>query len=282
VSPVVGGVDLNLSRSIAMAKMFYTLEEAAAKLGKSPGEVQGLISSGQLQEFRDRDRIMLKVEQVDLLSGGDDDHIPLAESGELDSIQLADSGEIGVEDVKDQTGISIFDADETDEADPSAVTHVHGGGMGVDFSTDLSSSGSGLMDLTRESDDTSLGGEALLEDIYADDADTVDQTFAGEASGDELFESTPDADVGVGVPAAVIVAEAYDGVWSGIAGGAAFGAIVALGLTIVVVLGALVTGSPAAPAVDMVRDNYTAVFGGLGGLTVLSMIVGFLLGKMSA
>jgi hypothetical protein len=276
-------VEPDLSRSIAMAKMFYTLDEAAAKLGKSTGEVQGLISSGQLQEFRDRDRIMLKVEQVDLLAGGDEDHIPLAESGELDTIQLADSGEIGIEPAKDQTGISIFDADETDEADPSAVTHVHGGGaIGVDFSTDLSSSGSGLMDLTRESDDTSLGGEALLEDIYAEDADTVDQTFAGEAGAEDLFESTPDADVGVGAPAAVIAADPYDGVWSGIAGGAAFGAIVALCVTIVVVLGALVTGSPAAPAVDMVRDNYTTVFAGLGGVTVVCMIVGFLLGKMSA
>ena len=41
-----------------MAKLFYTMEEAASKLGKSEDEVQKLIDSGQLQEFRDRDRIM--------------------------------------------------------------------------------------------------------------------------------------------------------------------------------------------------------------------------------
>jgi len=267
-----------------MAKMFYTLEEAAEKLGKSEGEVKGLIESGQLQEFRDRDRIMLKVEQVDLLASGDEegDHIPLAESGELDSIQLAsDSGtSMGEESPKEQTGISIFDADETEYADPSAVTHVQGGGAGVDFSTDLSSSGSGLMDLTRESDDTSLGGEALLEDIYADQGDeTVDETVAGQ-TGDDLFESTPDAEVGVGTPAAAVAAEPYDGVWSGILGGAALAAILTLAATIVVVLGAMVTNSPAAPVVDQVRDSYMIVLGVFAGITVLFMLIPFIFAKV--
>ena len=49
-----------------MAKMFYTLEEAAQKLGMDVDDVKGLTESGQLQEFRDQDQIMLKVEQVDL------------------------------------------------------------------------------------------------------------------------------------------------------------------------------------------------------------------------
>ena len=56
-----------------MAKMFYTLDEASQKLGKSEDEVRELASSGQLQEFRDRDQLMFKVEQVDLLAGGGDD-----------------------------------------------------------------------------------------------------------------------------------------------------------------------------------------------------------------
>ena len=268
-----------------MAKLFYTLEEAAEKLGKSEDEVQGLIESGQLQEFRDRDRVMLKVDQVDLLASGEEDidHIPLAESGELDSIQLAsDSGtSMGVESPKEQTGISIFDADETEQDDPSAVTHVQGGGIGVDFSTDLTSSGSGLMDLTRESDDTSLGGEALLEDIYADQGDeTVDETVAGAAGGDDLFESTPDADVGVGAPAAAMLAEPYDGTWSGILGGAALATLLIMAATTVVVLGAMVTSSPAAPMVDMVRDSYMMVIAAFGGMVVLFMLVPFIFSKV--
>ena len=267
-----------------MAKLFYTLEEAAEKLGKSEEEVKGFIDSGQLQEFRDRDRVMLKVEQVDLLASGDEDidHIPLAESGELDSIQLAsDSGtSLGIEADKDQTGISIFDADDTEDDDPSAVTHVQGGGVGVDFSTDLSSSGSGLMDLTRESDDTSLGGEALLEDIYADQGeDTVDESVAG-AERDDLFESTPDAGADVGVPAAALLAEPYDGTWSGVAGGASLATLLSLMLTTVVVLGAMVTGSPAAPVVDMMRDNYMVVIGAFGGITLLFIAIPFIFGMM--
>ena len=79
-----------------MAKLFYTLEEAAKKLSKSEADVKALVASGQLQEFRDRDRLMFKVDQVNLLASGGDDEgtgIPLAESGELGSISLeSDSG----------------------------------------------------------------------------------------------------------------------------------------------------------------------------------------------
>ena len=39
-----------------MAKLFYTLDEASSKLGKSESEVKAMVSNGQLQEFRDRDR----------------------------------------------------------------------------------------------------------------------------------------------------------------------------------------------------------------------------------
>ncbi len=110
-----------------MAKMFYSLDEAAAKLGKTAAEVREMASRGQLQEFRDRERLMFKREQVDLLAGGgeDDGVIPLADSGELDPpLSPASSGSsIGVS-PKEQTGISIFDADATDESDPSAVTRV--------------------------------------------------------------------------------------------------------------------------------------------------------------
>ena len=34
-----------------MAKMFYTLEETAAKLGKTPDEVNSMADSGQIKGF---------------------------------------------------------------------------------------------------------------------------------------------------------------------------------------------------------------------------------------
>src|SRR5829696_1241104 len=86
-----------------MAKMFYTLDETRAALGRSEDEIKQLAREGRLREFRDGPRLMFKADQVEQLKG------------ELDS---------GLE------------------------------GVG---------SGSGLLDLTRESDDTSLG--AVLDEI---------------------------------------------------------------------------------------------------------------------
>ena len=78
-----------------MAKMFYTLDEAAAKLGMDEADVQSLAESGQLQEFRDREKLMFKVEQVDLLAGDDevDEDITLADTGTaMEGISLSSTG----------------------------------------------------------------------------------------------------------------------------------------------------------------------------------------------
>ncbi len=63
-----------------MAKMFYTLEEVCQKLDKTEEELKAMVASGQIQEFRDRDKLMFKVEPIDLLASSDDDvgevHLP--------------------------------------------------------------------------------------------------------------------------------------------------------------------------------------------------------------
>jgi len=52
-----------------MAKLFYTLEETSAKLGKDEDAIQTLVSQGKLREFRDHDnKLMFKREEVDLMS----------------------------------------------------------------------------------------------------------------------------------------------------------------------------------------------------------------------
>ena len=56
-----------------MDKMFYTMQEVCQKLGKSEDEVREMVSSGQLQEFRDKDELVFKVEQINLLVGSDED-----------------------------------------------------------------------------------------------------------------------------------------------------------------------------------------------------------------
>ncbi|MEE2972309.1 MAG: hypothetical protein VX672_04220, partial [Planctomycetota bacterium] len=62
-----------------MAKMFYTAEEAAEKLGKSVDELLEMASSGEVQSFKQDDQDMFRVEQIDLLASDDLDDL-----GDLD------------------------------------------------------------------------------------------------------------------------------------------------------------------------------------------------------
>jgi hypothetical protein len=273
-----------------MEKLFYTLEEAAARLGKTPDDVRKMAQSGQLAEFRDRDRLMFKKEQVDLLAGGGDDEIKLADSGELEPLTLASSGSApGLKaDAKEGTGISLLDLDSTDDADANAVTRITASpGALVDPGEDKKSASgsSGLLDLTREADDTSLGA-GLLEDVYGSET-VASQTVASTADPDApaadagaLFESPavgadayePAQPVGV-----MAVVEPYDGPWSGLLGGFAVGAAIALCLGILAVIASLVGTSGS--LVNMLGQNYMAVIGGVAGLWLIAGAVGFFLGK---
>jgi hypothetical protein len=101
---------------------------------------------------------------IDLEASGTD-VISLAET-DLDS--TATGADDTTKDKKEDTvitsvGVSVFEDDEAEvsEADPVAETVVSEGGLGIEGV----GSGSGLLDLTRESDDTSLGAE-LLDEIY--------------------------------------------------------------------------------------------------------------------
>ncbi len=270
-----------------MAKMFYTLEEAAEKLGKTEQEVQEMASSGQLQEFRDGDRLMFKKEQVDLLTdSGDDDIISLSDDLEPLSLSSSDTGSsIGLElNTNESTGISIFDADETEAADPSAQTQITDSGMDAGFELDASSSGSGLLDLTKEADDTSLGAD-LLDDIYGQD--TMGATSPAGESGimDDpaaaLFEGTDETEPAAAAPvaAAPVLAAAYDGAWSGIGGGLALGTVLTLAAAIAVVLFTMTSSLD--PVKDIISGQFWMVVGGLAGITVIFAVVGMVLGKRS-
>ena len=50
-----------------MAKMFYSLQETAEKLGVSEDDIREMASAGKLQQFRDRDKLMFKRDQVDAI-----------------------------------------------------------------------------------------------------------------------------------------------------------------------------------------------------------------------
>jgi len=308
-----------------MAKMFYTVDEAAARLGKSPEDVQAMATSGQLQEFRADGKLMLKKDQVDLLAGGDDDEIgladsgagnisladsgddlgagtapdddefiPLADSGDLEPISLSSSGsgpglDVGGGARKGETGISIFDPDETEEADAAAQTQITSGPDLGEFATsggsgfDSGASGSGLLDLTREGDDTSLGAD-LMDDVYAGGGETAGaETFAEG----ELFESPA---VGAGAysePAGapmLVAAEPYDGAGSGLVGGLALGMIATLALAGTVVILAFISQSSnlsRGGLVETIAENWMMYTGIAGGIIVLAALLGWFLGRRS-
>lgn len=281
-------------------KLFYTLEEAAQRLGKTADQVREMAARGQLQEFRDKDRLVFKKEQVDLLAGGEEEPLRLADSGELEPIGLASSGSgpginpgmsgtgMNVGD-KDATGISLLDSDATDDADANAVTRISNTpSQLVDPGAgEKSKSGTGgLLDLTREADDTSLGA-GLLEDVYGSEtvaSQTVAEGAQGGATSGALFETSSGAGAGdfesettTTSSGAMVPAEAYDGPGSGLVGGLALGMVAALLVAIFTVLVATVGGG--GTIVDTVGDNLMIVVGICAALPLVCGGIGFVLGK---
>ena len=281
-----------------MAKMFYSLEEAAQKLGMDVDDVKALTESGQLQEFRDQDKIMLKVEQVDLLAGDNDDSggmIPLADSGEIEPISMSGSDSMPALDAdSDQTGVSIFDPEDEDDADPAAATQVSPtlGGF-ADFG-DAAASGSGLANLALEGDDTSLGAD-LLEDVYSSTGSgsmaAAGSAVGGSAMGSgimdsegDLFESAGTTPEPIGAApamagAGVMMPEAYDGAGSGLVGGVAIGIVVTVLLAAASLL-LMLDGNQ--QLMDQMSMNFVYIAVGIGaGVMLFGGLIGWFLLRKS-
>ncbi|MDA8377089.1 MAG: excisionase family DNA-binding protein [Planctomycetia bacterium] len=221
-----------------MAKMFYSAEEAAAKLNLPADKIKELVEKNKLREFRDGNRVMFKVDQVDRLAGDmqggtlDEGMIELAPlsgsgnpilnasdataggtaagsmSGSLSGTKAGQSA-IGKAPGKADTGlplqspkqpVKVFDESEVKPTDASAQTQIS---SPLDESIspsglDSVGSGSGLLDLTRESDNTSLGAE-LLEEIYPGDHSVAGQSGVGSSSG--VFDQPAAGGSAAGAPA---------------------------------------------------------------------------------
>jgi len=135
-----------------------------------------------------------------------------------------------------------------------------------------------LLDLTRESDDTSLGAE-LLEEVYSSEenieipanASGLFEAASGEASGDELRRGPS-----VTMP---MVVEVYDGAGSGLGAGLLIGALAAMVCLAIV---AFVGLSGATPGLaTMFANNLWIWTAGLAGITIICGLVGLFLGKAS-
>jgi hypothetical protein len=232
-----------------MAKMFYNTAEAAQKLGVDESNLKEMVRAGKLREFRDGASFNYKIEEVDrlakatgatpkapppsastsgeiILEPAEDSGIELAGTGsDMFSLGGTDaggsaggtasstaSGTRAAQKAKGDTvvpsvGVNVFDDDELDEhVDPLAQTAVTDvGGLGLEGI----GSGSGILDLTRESDDTSLGQE-LLEEIYTDDDEKDEQRPepVGEKTRAGMVEAVPAGAGGSGFETEAIPAAA--------------------------------------------------------------------------
>jgi len=295
-----------------MAKMFYTMEEAAEKLGVDVDKLKEMAEAGQLNQFRDRDKVMFKVDQVDSLAaergggGGDGGAEPTGEiemappaNEGTDEIDLASAVEADHSaqqkdkpaDRRSETGVSVFDADEVDAADPLAQTVVSDSPISDDDELALESvgSGSGLLDLTRESDDTSLGAE-LLEEIYPSSGSA--EAAEGQGSGmQDIFESTG-ADSGPSAigemegpaaepaapPAVVVEAEPRDPAGSGWTAGLLLGALAAIGLGMMLIVSTMVGAQ--IPLLQKFAEDAPLYSGALLAASLVLAVIGGVIGKL--
>lgn len=168
-----------------MAKLFYTLEEAAAKLGQSAEEVRELASSGRIQEFRDRDKLMFKVDQIDLLAvslgqGEPDDAdmssmIPLADSA------LGDMGLAGSSPGMSGPGMSSLGASKAESFGGDKIDLLAESAPGLSGAA-KSGTRSGL-NINESSKAKSKSGVSIFD---ADDLERADSGVAAMGSGSGL------------------------------------------------------------------------------------------------
>jgi hypothetical protein len=313
-----------------MAKMFYTLEETKASLGKSEEEIRQYAREGRLREFRDGPRLMFKADQVDQLKADLGSGGPRSDAGPSDSgapIGLADvgasgSGVISLADtdfgkspgagmgVKEDTalaadlglsgsvggvpspgrspsgsaagtragGITVFDVDEAHRPDPMAQTAI---GSGIQDQVNLEGvgSGSGLLDLTRESDDTSLGAE-LLDEMGPTGSGAGTATMRRPAQSDSGVGMDQMAPAGGVVNRARLAAPVYVEAADPMAG--AFGALALFGALAVIFCGFVVASAVFGAQLDIVKTISGQTLMYLGAAAVGAIVffaIGWVVGK---
>jgi len=255
-----------------MAKVYYTDMETAAKLNISITELANYVRDGKLRSFQDGMKKMFKVEEVDkLASASGEVELAPADSG----ISLAEADKprpSGKEDtVITAEGISIFDDEdlEIEAADPMAKTQI-APTLDEQVSIEGVGSGSGLLDLTRESDDTSLG--EVLEHID----EPTSQAVGSSLGGDEVTTSAVGAPEGMSVmPVFVEVVDPASGAFNGI--------LVALSLVMLlasmVAISVLMSSTSMAASVH--EDLLPAVIVSLL-VVIVGAVVGYMMGKSAA
>jgi hypothetical protein len=265
-----------------MGKMYYTEEEAAGKLGVDAKQLQQLVEEAKLHVYTDAGRRMYKVAEVDALAPPSSDEsgeieLTPADTADRDVVTLSEAEKppeaVGKEDTVITTeGISIFDDEEleVEAADPMAKTSI--ASVEDVASPEGVGSGSGLLDLTREPDDTSLG--AVLEDISVESA--VGSSAAAEALAEEMPSEAEPTSAVIEAPTMVAAIDPSAGAFSGIAVATCLLMLV-LGAVAVAVL------HGATPRYLQALEQNLLIFLAAGAAAaVLLAVAGYLVGKSVA
>ncbi len=216
-----------------MAGMFYSLQEVAEKLNKTEEEVKEMVKEGKLREFRDGPNLLFKVDEVEVLMDDtsimaskefpatsehqtDEDEISLvpepterpATGGELTNADTAIAGE-GIN-ALGETDNNYQMADDTMDETKVASGEASLEEIEEDVNLDTFGSGSGLLDLSLQADDTSLGG--ILDEIYTPEGDEA-QESSGAGSATEIVaeaeQMLPELAVPQAAPEAAAIVQAY-------------------------------------------------------------------------
>ncbi|MCK4342195.1 MAG: helix-turn-helix domain-containing protein [Phycisphaerae bacterium] len=308
-------------------KPFYSLEEVCEKLSKSEDEIKSLVRDGELREFRDAGKVFFKAEDIDKLAPvpaespvEDSGEILLESAADLDTLDpLEDTGGdtgdlpslvessggtsiIGLEPLEDEeeeekkedtvitaSGIGVFDDDELEiDADPMAKTQITTGATEDDqISLEGAGSGSGLLDLAREADDTALGAD-LLDEIYPGEEEAVESVVeepepeaVEEAEEEKVEEEDALAEVDVGeavAPVAVATGDPFEGLFSGLL----VGGVILMAVASTVLAGLLQGFLPDYGRLLSDGTNFYFFLGGSAAVTIIALVAGLFLGKAFA
>jgi hypothetical protein len=181
-----------------------------------------------------------------------------------------------------RAGVDVFQNDEIERVDPSAQTAIAPGI--ADAGSEGVGSGSGLLDLTRESDDTSLGAEIL--DEIAPGGTAAGRSRMGDTAGAgkvvEIRGTLTGGATGAParMPAVVQTEEEADPMAPAFAGAA-------LGATVVVLFGAYALVSGVLDTGPQILQNigkfgFVGVAGGGLAVALIMFVIGLILGKTTA
>lgn len=193
--------------------MFYSLSEVAERLKKTEDEIKEIVKQGRLREFRDGPNLLFKIDEVEALLSdtsimgaakkkkADEEDIILApdEEGKLAGEDTSLQGE-GI-DVLEETESEFKLADDTKGETKSGSGEATLEEIEEDVNLDTFGSGSGLLDLSLQADDTSLGG--ILDEIYTAEGAGAKEAGAAAASGLAMAgEATVEEAIAEEIPAA--------------------------------------------------------------------------------